>query len=69
MKLLLFLLSSALLLTVSAEEFEIYLLAGQSNMDGRGQASDLSEAQRAPSTHAIIYYRNPPHSSEGWKPF
>lgn len=55
-------------LPLSAEEFELYLLAGQSNMDGRGQASQLTDAQRTPSPENIIYYRNPPHSSEGWKP-
>ncbi|MGJ8697520.1 MAG: sialate O-acetylesterase [Verrucomicrobiaceae bacterium] len=57
-----------LLLPASAKEFDLYLLAGQSNMDGRGQASDLTAEQRAPSSHAIIYYRNPPHSTDGWKP-
>lgn len=61
------LLATLFLLPLSAEEFDLYLLAGQSNMDGRGQASKLTEEQRAPSDHAIIYYRNPPHSSEGWK--
>ena len=61
-------LTAIMLLSASAEEFEIYLLAGQSNMDGRGQAADLSESQRAPSKNAIIYYRNPPHSSDAWKP-
>lgn len=50
------------------EEFELYLLAGQSNMDGRGKAAKLTEEQRRPSKHAIIFYRNPPHHSEGWKP-
>lgn len=59
---------SLFLLPLSAEEFDLYLLAGQSNMDGRGQASDLTDAQRSPSAHSIIYYRNPPHSTDGWKP-
>lgn len=55
-------------LPVSAEKYHLYLLAGQSNMDGRGQSSDLSDAQRVPSRQAIIYYRNPPYTSDGWQP-
>jgi iduronate 2-sulfatase len=53
---------------VSAASYDVYLLAGQSNMDGRGKAADLDAAQRQPSTQALIYYRNPPTSSDGWKP-
>lgn len=49
-------------------EYDLYLLAGQSNMDGRGKEANLNADQRAPSRHAIIFYRNPPHSSDGWKP-
>jgi len=37
-------------------------------MDGRGQVSDLSESQQKPMEQAIIYYRNPPFTSDGWKP-
>lgn len=55
-------------LFLKGEEYEMYLLAGQSNMDGRGKVSNLSEEQRKPSEQAIIFYRNPPHSSEDWKP-
>lgn len=55
-------------LPLSAEEFELYLLAGQSNMDGRGQTSKLTKEHRALSKEHIIYYRNPPHSSKDWKP-
>lgn len=51
-----------------AEDYDIYLLAGQSNMDGRGAVSDLSEAQQLAVEGAIIYYRNMLASSEGWKP-
>lgn len=51
-----------------AEVYELYLLAGQSNMDGRGKVAKLSEEQRAPFSNAIIYYRNPPKSTDGWKP-
>ncbi len=51
-----------------AADFDVYLFAGQSNMDGRGQAGDLSEVQRQPLKNVVIYYRNPPHSTDGWKP-
>lgn len=53
---------------VGAEHYDVYVLAGQSNMDGRGVASELTEAQRVPIDNAIIYYRNELISSEGWKP-
>jgi iduronate 2-sulfatase len=49
-------------------EFDLYLFAGQSNMDGRGKVADLSDAQRRPFEKVIIFYRNPPYSSDGWKP-
>ena len=51
-----------------AEHYDIYLLAGQSNMDGRGKVSDLSDSQQKPMEQAIIYYRNPPFTSDGWQP-
>ena len=51
----------------SGEEMDVYLFAGQSNMDGRGKVEKLSEEQRKPFFAASIYYRNPPHSSLGWK--
>jgi iduronate 2-sulfatase len=47
--------------------YDLYLLAGQSNMDGRGKAADLKPEQRE-IRQAIIFYRNPPASSDGWKP-
>jgi iduronate 2-sulfatase len=53
---------------LAAASFDAYLLAGQSNMDGRGKAADLDEAQRRPDERALIFYRNPPASSDGWKP-
>lgn len=49
-------------------EFDLYLFAGQSNMDGRGKAVNLTKAQRQPSATTIIFYRNPPHASDGWQP-
>jgi iduronate 2-sulfatase len=51
----------------AATHYDVYLLAGQSNMDGRGKAKDLPADQRAPSP-AIIFYRNPSATSDGWKP-
>ena len=32
----------------SADDYEVYLLAGQSNMDGRGLVSELPETQKKP---------------------
>jgi len=49
-------------------EYDLYLFAGQSNMDGRGKAVNLSKSQRRPSDKTIIFYRNPPHASDGWQP-
>lgn len=51
-----------------ATEYDVYLLAGQSNMDGRGQSDQLTEEQRRPSEDAIIFYRSVPTSSDGWQP-
>lgn len=47
---------------------DVYVLAGQSNMDGRGLVKDLSAQQRAPIADATIFYRNPPFASKGWTP-
>lgn len=54
--------------TCVGEHFEVYLLAGQSNMDGRGSVSDLSAQQRKPMGQAIIFYRNVSIASDGWQP-
>ena len=51
-----------------AAEYDVYLLAGQSNMDGRGDSADLAKDQRRPSVNTLIYYRNPPYTTDGWKP-
>ena len=50
------------------ENYDVYLLAGQSNMDGRGLARELSAAQKKPMEQAIIFYRNPKTDGEGWQP-
>lgn len=51
-----------------ATEYDLWLLAGQSNMDGRGKAKDLSAADRAPVERAVIFYRNPPAACETFLP-
>ncbi len=50
-----------------AENYDVYLLAGQSNMDGRGLKEKLSKQQRLPIDDAIIFYRSVPRTSEGWQ--
>lgn len=52
----------------AATTYDVYLLAGQSNMDGRGKAAELTDEQRKPLEGVSIYYRNPPASTDGWKP-
>lgn len=52
----------------AGQVYEVYLLAGQSNMDGRGKTADLDEADRKLAGDAIIFYRNPPAASAGWQP-
>ena len=42
--------------------FDVYIAAGQSNMDGRGDSSHLVDAlapYAAPQRHALIHYTNP----------
>ena len=51
----------------AAENYDVYLLAGQSNMDGRGLTSDLSQEQKKPLERAIIFYRSVPRTSDGWQ--
>jgi len=50
-----------------AASYDVYLLAGQSNMDGRGLVSKLSEEQKKPVQQAIIFYRSVPRTSKGWQ--
>ena len=54
--------------SASGENYDVYLLAGQSNMDGRGMVSKLSDEQQKPIDQAIIFYRNEKISSDGWQP-
>ena len=62
------LLSLAVPSGLCADEYDVYLLAGQSNMDGRGLVEDLEPEQTEGLDNAIIFYRNVAVSSEGWQP-
>ena len=53
---------------VAADHYDVYLMAGQSNMDGRGAVKDLAKADQAPIPNAIIFYRNVLASSKSWQP-
>lgn len=64
----LLLLTALLISQLPAKKLDIYLLAGQSNMDGRGKIKNLEKALQTPSENTIIFYRNPPHASDGWQP-
>ena len=50
-----------------ADDYDLYLLAGQSNMDGRGLASKLPQELKEPLDQAIIFYRSVPRTSDGWQ--
>src|SRR5689334_20230281 len=59
----------------AATHYHVYILSGQSNMDGRGKKSELvgQLAQWAkPQSDVLITYSNStlrgPYKSEGWKP-
>jgi len=54
--------------SLHAAAIDVYLLAGQSNMDGRGKTAELEEAQRAPIAGVQIWYRQPLADSAGWQP-
>ena len=64
---------------VGNEHFDVYLVGGQSNMDGRGNTSDLVGAKafwNQPQTNVQIYYANPvneqptnPTYNSGWQIF
>lgn len=61
----------ALLLLVPAlhaAEIDVYLLAGQSNMDGRGKTAELDATLKEPLPQVPIWYRQPLADSAGWQP-
>lgn len=41
--------------TVTADDVDVYLLSGQSNMEGSGQLSDLSDDDRTPVSNAYFW--------------
>lgn len=43
----------------NAATYDVYILAGQSNMDGRGAVSGLSTPLSSPQIGQLIYYANP----------
>jgi iduronate 2-sulfatase len=58
--------------TAQADTYDVYILAGQSNMDGRGSVSSLSGTLATPQTGQLIYYANPGDGdatvkSNGWQ--
>ncbi|MBA3698306.1 MAG: hypothetical protein H0W78_05595 [Planctomycetes bacterium] len=53
---------------VHAAAIDVYLLAGQSNMDGRGKTAELDAALKEPLAEVPIWYRQPLGDSGGWKP-
>ena len=63
--------------TCTADDVDIYIAAGQSNMDGRSSVSDLpsNSSFRSTQSNAIIWYSNPGEpgtsepdfSSNGWR--
>lgn len=52
----------------NADHFDCYILAGQSNMDGRGSNSGLPDDIQHGLNDAIIFYSNPPLATEDWQP-
>jgi iduronate 2-sulfatase len=51
-----------------AADIDVYLLAGQSNMDGRGKTTELDAALKEPFKDVPIWYRKPLGDSGGFKP-
>lgn len=51
-----------------ADQYDLFLLAGQSNMDGRGDANKLTAKHCEPFEDAIMFYKNHLGSSDGWQP-
>lgn len=53
---------------VHAANVDVYLLAGQSNMDGRGKTAELDAALKEPLKDVPIWYRQPLGDSGGFQP-
>ncbi len=54
--------------SLQAAAIDVYLLAGQSNMDGRGKTSELDAALKEPLKDVPIWYRQPLGDSGGFQP-
>ncbi len=53
---------------IDAATVDVYLLAGQSNMDGRGKIAELDAALKEPLKDVPIWYRQPLGDSGGFQP-
>jgi iduronate 2-sulfatase len=53
-------------MAASAQEYDVYILAGQSNMDGRGANSDLKPPLDGPQKNVRFYYQNGANATNGW---
>lgn len=51
---------------IAAQEYDIYILAGQSNMDGRGKSADLKPPLDGPQKNVRYFYQNGANGSKGW---
>lgn len=54
--------------SLHAAAIDVYLLAGQSNMDGRGKTAELDAALKEPLKDVPIWYRQPLGDSGGFQP-
>lgn len=60
------LIATALLPAVDGRD--VFVLIGQSNMDGRGAIKDLPAELAKPSADFHIFYRHPQFTANGWQP-
>jgi iduronate 2-sulfatase len=49
-----------------AKEYDVFIIGGQSNMDGRGKVSDLPPELAKPQEKIKFYFRNPLLSTSDW---
>lgn len=50
----------------TAQEYDVFVLCGQSNMDGRGAVKDLPKDLAGPQEKIKLFFENPPFTSGGW---
>jgi iduronate 2-sulfatase len=48
-----------------AHEYQLFLLGGQSNMDGRGNVSELPK-ELSTNPEILLFYKNEAHTSKDW---